>query len=54
VLGALMAWVGPWTPNMVPLLWPVVGAALLTWACVEARRWRPRAALTVAGSRRVM
>jgi hypothetical protein len=39
-LGALMLWAGPWSPRMVPLLWPVVGAALLTWAAVEARRWR--------------
>ena len=53
VLGGLMAWVGPWTPDVVPLLWPVVGAALLTWAGIEARRWRPRAALAVAAARRV-
>jgi len=40
VLAALMWWKGPWTLRMVPLMWPVVGAALLTWGVVVARRWR--------------
>jgi hypothetical protein len=37
VLGALMWWVGPWALRMVPLLWPVVGCALVTWAVVTRR-----------------
>jgi ADP-heptose:LPS heptosyltransferase len=31
-LAAIMWWKGPWELHLVPLLWPVVGAALLTWA----------------------
>ncbi|MCI0464487.1 MAG: hypothetical protein L0Z62_46745 [Gemmataceae bacterium] len=38
VLGALMWWQGPWTPRVTPLLWPVVGAALLSWLAVWYRR----------------
>ena len=39
VLAGLMWWKGPWTLRMVPLMWPVVGAALLTWGVVVWRRW---------------
>jgi hypothetical protein len=38
VLAGLMWWKGPWTMRMVPLMWPVVGSALLTWGIVAARR----------------
>ncbi len=37
VLGGLGVWAGPWAMRMVPLFWPVVGAALLTWAVVARR-----------------
>lgn len=37
VLAGLMWWRGPWTARMVPLLWPVVGLALLTWGVVGRR-----------------
>ena len=37
VLAALMWWKGPWHARMVPMLWPVVGSALLTWAAVAVR-----------------
>jgi hypothetical protein len=30
--------VGPWTLRLVPLLWPVVGAALASWAALAC--WR--------------
>jgi hypothetical protein len=40
VLGALMWRVGPWSMRMVPLLWPLVGAALVAWAVTA---WRARA-----------
>jgi hypothetical protein len=35
-----MWWKGPWTMRMIPLMWPVVGCALLTWGAVAYRRWR--------------
>ncbi len=38
VLGALMWWQGPWTLRVTPLLWPVVGAALLSWLALWYRR----------------
>lgn len=38
VLAGLMWWSGPWVLRMVPLMWPVVGAAVLTWAGIAARR----------------
>jgi hypothetical protein len=41
VLAALMWWQGPWAQHMVPLLWPVVGAALLSWG--SCRWFRRRA-----------
>ncbi|HEX4608522.1 MAG TPA: hypothetical protein VH092_09975 [Urbifossiella sp.] len=55
VLGGLMMQAGPWADRMVPLMWPVVGIALLTWAGVAARRWRQPAAtipFSVPASRR--
>jgi hypothetical protein len=47
VLAGVMWWVGPWTLRMVPLLWQVVGCALVTWGIVAWRTWRTRA---VAGA----
>ena len=32
VLAGLMWWKGPWTQRMAPMLWPIVGCALLTTA----------------------
>ena len=49
VLGALMWWKGPWTLRMVPLLWPVVGCALLTWCAIG---WRATPAPPAPASRR--
>jgi hypothetical protein len=43
VLAAVMWWNGPWHPRMVPFLWPVVGAALTTWAGVAWGRRRAAA-----------
>lgn len=40
VLAAVMWANGPWIDRMVPGMWFVVGAALLTWGVVAARRWR--------------
>jgi len=40
VLAAIMWWQGPWPMHMVPGLWPIVGAALLTWAVLWWRRRR--------------
>jgi hypothetical protein len=40
VLAGLMWWKGPWTLRMIPLMWPVVGAAVLTWGIVVWRRWK--------------
>ncbi len=40
VLAAVMWWRGPWELYLVPLHWPVVGAALLTWVLVGRRRLR--------------
>jgi hypothetical protein len=39
-LAALMWWKGPWTGRMVPLLWPIVGLALIHWGVVIGRRWK--------------
>jgi hypothetical protein len=47
VWGAVLAaalWVqGPWSPHVSPLLWPVVGAALLSWVVCRWRRAAKRA-----------
>ncbi len=40
VLGAIMWWVGPWTQRMVPMMWPVVGCALMTWGAIAHTRRR--------------
>lgn len=40
VLAAVMWWKGPWTVRMVPLMWYLFGAALLTWGAIALRRWR--------------
>ena len=37
VLAALMWWQGPWMQHMVPWLWPIQAAALLTWYVVCQR-----------------
>jgi hypothetical protein len=43
VLGAVMAWYGPWIKHMVPGMWPVVGLTLLAWGgyAVRIRLRRP-------------
>jgi hypothetical protein len=38
VLGAIMWWYGPWIPHMVPLFWPIQGAALATWLVCRSRQ----------------
>jgi len=38
VLGAVMAWHGPWIKHMVPALWPIVGVTLLAWGGYARRR----------------
>ena len=43
VLAGIMWQGGPWTPRMVPMMWPIVGAALLTWVAIAFRRWRSMA-----------
>lgn len=43
VLGGIMWSIGPWTQRMVPLMWPVVGCALLTWGAIEWSRRRRQA-----------
>jgi hypothetical protein len=45
VLGAVMWRGGPWLDHMVPGMWFVVAAALLTWGAVAYRRSRPAAPL---------
>ncbi|HJZ57069.1 MAG TPA: hypothetical protein VKE74_19015 [Gemmataceae bacterium] len=40
VLAVVMWWKGPWVLRMVPMMWPIVGAAVLTWGMVVHRRWR--------------
>jgi hypothetical protein len=58
VLAGIMWWNGPWMVRMVPVMWPVVGCALLTWGGVAWRRWNPRVAIPTialrlpAGTRR--
>jgi len=46
ILAAIMWWKGPFTTRMVPMMWPIVGAALLAWGIVHVRAGRR------AGSRR--
>jgi hypothetical protein len=40
VLSAVMWWNGPWILRMVPMMWTIVGVALLTWGSVVWRRRR--------------
>jgi hypothetical protein len=40
VMAALMWWKGPWMKRMVPLYWPLVAAALLSWILWWTRRGR--------------
>jgi hypothetical protein len=47
VLAAVMWWNGPWTDRMVPGMWPVVGAALLTWGVAA---WGRRGAAAPAAA----
>jgi hypothetical protein len=46
VLGLSMWLVGPWTLRMVPLLWPVAGCAVASWAALAW--WRGRRAPAAA------
>jgi hypothetical protein len=39
-LGALMWWVGPWWPHVVPGLWAIQAAALSSWLVSAYLRWR--------------
>jgi len=48
VLAGLMWWKGPWTLRMVPYMWPVVGAAMLTWGIMAWRQWKVRVLLPAA------
>jgi hypothetical protein len=41
VLACLMWWTGPWTANMVPYMWYVVGFTVLAWGVVALRMKRP-------------
>ena len=43
VVAGLMWWKGPWMKRMVPLYWPLVAAALLSWALCRALRGRREA-----------
>ena len=47
VLAGLMWWKGPWAMRMVPMMWPVVGMALIAWGVVVWRRRRSEAAATI-------
>ena len=40
VLGPIMWMVGPWTLRMVPLVWPLAGGAVVSWAALAW--WRRR------------
>jgi hypothetical protein len=40
VLAGLMWWQGPWMKHMVPLYWPIQGAALFILAVCGTWRWR--------------
>jgi hypothetical protein len=40
VLAVFMWWRGPWTLHVIPVLWPIVGAALLTWMVCHRRSRR--------------
>jgi hypothetical protein len=48
VLAAVMWANGPWIPRMVPMMWPVVGAALISWAVAARVRWKKAAPLPIA------
>jgi hypothetical protein len=50
VLAGLMWWKGPWAMRMVPLMWPVVGCALLSWGVVAYRRGKHRPRVTTTES----
>ena len=45
VLAGLMWWKGPWTMNMVPFMWYVVGLTLIAWGVVA---WRTRPKVNAA------
>jgi hypothetical protein len=40
MLGGVMWWQGPWIQRMVPLYWPLVGAAVVSWGAY--RYWTRR------------
>jgi hypothetical protein len=40
VLAVFMWYSGPWTLHLIPVLWPIVGAALLTWMICHRRSRR--------------
>src|SRR5205823_816523 len=40
LLAAIMWWYGPWIQHIVPLLYPLVGAGLLTWLLYRRARLR--------------
>jgi hypothetical protein len=54
VLAGIMWWKGPWIKHMVPLYWPLVAAALVSWiGCAVRRRRRqlPAARVELCGSK---
>jgi hypothetical protein len=40
VMATLMWWKGPWMQKMVPLFWPIQGAALLSWLIYRTQQKR--------------
>lgn len=41
MLGMIMWYVGPWTLRMIPLMWPITGGALVSWAVMKWIRRSP-------------
>ena len=49
VLAAVMWWKGPWTGRMIPMMWPIVGLALISWGVMAWRQKREPNASRVSG-----
>lgn len=55
LLGCIMWFGGPWTPRMVPLLWPISLTTCATWLVVHhrlRRRQQPRSSLATPWAKR--
>ena len=52
VVGGLMWWKGPWMKHMVPLFWPIQGAAFLSWILCRVRQGRREGGLRGAAPSR--